>query len=194
MKSAKWMVALALMAGMAPWTVARAQEQTAPTGAAAVIPEDQRATDAELDKLFEVMRIRQQMAATATMMPQLIQRQITEQIKEMEKDSPQMASMSAEKRQAAEEITQRYMKRAMTLYTPDEMMADMKAVYRQHLSGPDVEAITAFYSTPAGQHMLDMVPVMMQEFMPKVMGEMQAKMKPLILEMQKELVELNEKK
>jgi hypothetical protein len=69
-------------------------------------------------------------------------------------------------------------------------MADVKAVYQRHLTGNDVENLITFYGSPSGQHMLDMVPAMMQEFLPQAMQKIQAKIKPLIAEMSKEMVDV----
>lgn len=190
MKGTKWMAMAALGVLMAPWMMVKAQDQPAPATAATVIPEDQRATDEQLNRLFEVMRVKQQMAAATQAMPQIVKQQFQQQMQELEKDHPELASLNDEQREAMGKVMQKFMGQAMTLYGTDEMMADMRALYQKHLSRSDVEATIAFYSTPAGQHVLDMVPAMMQEFLPNVMAKMQTRMRPLILEMTKELTEL----
>jgi hypothetical protein len=194
MNNAKWVAILGLVASIAAGVVARSQEQPAAPAPAAVVPEDQRATDDQLNRLFEVMRVKQQMASTMQMMPQLMKQQFDQNFKatekEMEKDHPEMASMTDEQRQSAAKVMEKFMNQAMTLYTPEEMMADMKALYGKHLSATDVDATIAFYSTPAGQHILDMVPAVMQEFLPTMMLKMQAKMRPLIVEMSKEMADI----
>ena len=192
MKNATWMSMLGVAAFLMPWSAMRAQTDPGirtESGKAQLVPADQRATDAEVDKLFEVMRIRQQMAATATMMPQMMKQQFDQQAKEMEKDHPEWASLSEEQRQAMSKIMEKYMSQAMTLYNTDEMLADMRGLYEKHLSRSDVDGTIAFYSSPAGQHFLDMVPTIMQEFVPNLMTKMQAKMRPLIVEMSKEMAE-----
>jgi hypothetical protein len=200
MKMAKWIaVVVVLGVVMVPWTVARAQDQpTAPAAASApVVPEAERATDEQLNRLFEVMRIKQQMASATQMMPQLMKQQFDQSFKEMEKemekDHPEMASMTDEQRQAAAKVMEKFMSKAMTLYTSDEMIADMRELYGKHLTAADIDATVAFYSSPAGQHFLDMVPAIMQEFLPTVMQKVQAKMRPLIVEMSKEMAEIASK-
>lgn len=174
----------------APFAVA-AQAQEAAAPAAAVVPADEQPTNQQLTRLFEVMRIKEQMESTSKIMPQLMQQQFDQQAKEMEKDHPELKSMTPEQQKASQEVMSKFMGKAMNLYTGDEMMDDMKAIYKRHLTKSDVDGIIAFYSSPAGKHMLDMVPVIMQEFMPEAMERMQSRMQPLILEMQKELMEIS---
>ncbi len=151
----------------------------APSTPAVVIPEDQQASKEQLARLFEVMRIKQQMAGMTRAMPSMVQQQFQEQLQQMQQENPRMAMKS---------VMGKYTQRAMNLYGSDEMIADMTALYQKHLSRPDVESTIAFYSSPAGQHVLDMVPTIMQEFVPTVMQKTQNRMKPLILDMQKEMM------
>jgi hypothetical protein len=186
---------LAALVGMglalAPWA-AFAQvpaEQSVPPPAASVpvIPLDQQPTKQQLAKLFELMKVDEQLASVTKMMPALMQREMQAQAQQMQKDHPEMASMTAEQQQAAAKVTARFMERAMTIYPADEMIADMSTLYQKHLSRSDVDGIIAFYSSPAGQHMLNIVPVIMQEYMPMVMQRMQERMRPLNDEMIKEM-------
>lgn len=163
------------------------EEQPKP---AAVIPADQQPTDAQLAKLFEVMRIKEQLATTTKMMPLMLQQQMKQQLADIEKENPTQPPMTDQKRQAATEIMNKFMAKVMGLYTSDEMLADMGAVYKRHLTRDDVDAVTAFYSTPAGQHMLDMSSAVMKEFMPAVMQKMQKRVQPLVLEMSKEMADM----
>ena len=98
--------------------------------------------------------------------------------------------MSEEKQQAAGMVMDKFMARVFDIYTPDEMISDMAGIYQKHLSRSDVDGMIAFYSTPAGQHMVAMTPVIMQEYMPLVMQRMQERMKPLTDEMSKEMVQI----
>lgn len=156
---------------------------------AAVVPADRQPTDAQLAKLFEVMRIKEQLATTTKMMPLMMQQQMKQQLADMEKENPTQQPMTDEQRQAAAEIMNKFMTKVMGLYTSDEMLADMSTIYKRHLTGDDVDAVTAFYSTPAGQHMLDMSSAVMTEFMPAVMQKMQTRVQPLVLEMSKEMAD-----
>jgi uncharacterized protein len=103
-----------------------------------------------------------------------------------------MNKLTPEQQQASAQVMNRFMTQAMTLYTSGEMIADMKAIYQRHLTGSDVENLITFYNSPSGQHMLDMVPVIMQEFIPSAMQKIQDKMRPLLVEMAKEMAAISQ--
>jgi len=165
-----------------------AQPADAPdAAAAATVPLDQQPSKEQLTKLFELMRVQEQVASVTKIMPELLQEQFSTQLKQLQKSHPELASKDAAQRQAVTKIMSKYIERSMNLYPPDEMVADMGTLYQKHLTRSDVEGIIAFYSSPAGQHMLDMVPVIMQEFMPMVMQRMDERMQPMIDQMTKEM-------
>lgn len=168
---------------------APADQTAGSTASQATVPLDQQASRAQLDNLFEVMRVRNQMAAMTKTMPQVMQNAFSEQFKQMEKDHPEITPTTDAQKQAVSKIMGKHMERAMSLYPADEMVEDMASLYQKHLSRSDVDAMIGFYSSPAGQHMLDMVPVIMQEYMPMVMKKMQERIQPAIDEMAKEMNE-----
>jgi len=155
--------------------------------AAPTIPADQQPTTEQLNKLFEVMHVRAQLASITKMMPQMMQQQFTAQFKDIQKAHPELANISEDQQKAVSKIVASYMERVMNLYTGDEMISDMAAIYRKHLAAADVDAAIAYYSSPAGEHMLDMVPAMMQEFLPVVTSRIQARIPPLIEQMTQEM-------
>jgi hypothetical protein len=80
----KFAAVLGMGLALAPWALAQApaaQPETTPAVAPA-IPEDQQATKEQLAKLFEVVRLREQLASVTRMMPALLQRQMQEQFKQ----------------------------------------------------------------------------------------------------------------
>ena len=169
---------------------ALAQAQTAATPAQSgseTIPQDQQATREQLDRLFEVMRLRQQMQATMKAIPAMIQQQLHSQMNDMYAKLPGGGKPTPEQQAKLEEIMNKYIQRAATLYSPDDMMGDITAVYQRHMSKTDVDAYIAFYSSPAGQHLLDAQPKIMQEYMPVVMGRVQKASANLTNDMTKEL-------
>jgi hypothetical protein len=187
-KCLKLVAVLTVSLAAAPLAFAQAQadEAKAPT----VVPVDQQPTASQLDRLFDVMRIKDQLAATTKMMPQLVQQQMAQELEGLQKDRPELAKLTPAQKEAAGKVVGKYMGQAMTLINSDEMIADMKAIYQRHLTGNDVENLITFYGSPTGQHILDMVPVVMKEFMPNFMQKIQTKMRPLIAEMSKELAEI----
>ena len=187
MKSSKWMAMAALVLLIAPWMAAKAQDQAAPAAAAQVVPEGQQATQEQIEKLFQVMRVKEQMATVSQMMPQIVRQQFNQQIEDMKKEHPEMSSLTPEQQQAMGQVMQKFMSRIMSLSTGDEMIMDMGDLYRRHLTQADAGAAIAFYGSPAGQHLLDLAPTVMKEFMPMEMAKLQTQMKPIIEQMSKEM-------
>ncbi len=190
-------VTIAVIAGLGWMAGARTIAQGPPAGptttalhTAKEIPADQQPTKEQLDKLFEVMRVKEQLASTTQIVPELVKQQFEEELRELERDNPAMSSANAEQRQALQNMMEKFAERATSLYTADEMIADMGALYQKHLSRTDLDAMIAFYSSPAGQHMVDTVPVIMKEYMPMVIRKTQERMKPLLVEMSKEAADI----
>jgi hypothetical protein len=163
------------------------QAQGAPVSA---IPADQQATKEQLTKLFEVMRIRDQMQSMRQIVPAMIQQQIKATMSDTEATLSAGKKLTPEQRAAMEKITNKYVGKAMDLYPPDEMVADMTVLYQQHLSRDDVDGMIAFYSSPAGQHLLDAQPVIAKEYMPLVMSRVSERSKVMMKEMMKEMAEI----
>jgi hypothetical protein len=155
-----------------------------------VIPEDQQPTDSQLNRLFDVMRLKEQMASMTQSMSQLMKQQMDAQIKQMQDQHPEMGKMTPAQQQAFSAAMGKFMERAMTVYTADDMMADMKAIYKKHLSQSDVENIITFFNSSSGQRVLGMVPVMMREYMPLVMQKTEGRLKPVLNDLQLELAQI----
>jgi hypothetical protein len=168
-----------------------APPSTAPAAAASTaIPADQQPTKEQLTKLFELMRIKQQISSMTKMMPAMMRQQMQAHVKEMQKNHPELAAMTEEQQQASMNVESKFMEKVVDLYTSDEMIADMEGIYQKHLTRSDVDGIIAFYSSPAGQHMVDMAPVIMQEYVPLMMQRTQERIKPLMDEMSKEMEQI----
>jgi TonB family protein len=163
--------------------------QTVDTPAKAVpaaIPADQQATKEQLANLFELMRVREQVASLSKTLPALMLQQITARMKQMQQNNPALASPTQEQQQAISKSMNRFMERVLDLYKSDEMIAEMTELYQKYFTRSDVDGIIAFYSSPAGQRLLDIQPVIMS----LVMQRMQNRVKTSTDEMQKELMEL----
>jgi hypothetical protein len=161
------------------------QEKQAPV----VAPENQPTTE-QLTKLFDAMRIKQQMATMRTIVPSMVQQQIQSAMKQTEAGLPAGTKLTQEQREKLQAIMNKYVGKAMDLYPADEMMADMSAIYQKHLSKDDVDALIVFYSGPAGQHLLDAQPAISQEFMPIVMAKVAQRSQAMTKEMMKEIAEI----
>jgi uncharacterized protein len=156
---------------------------------AAIAPENQATTE-QLAKLFDVMRIKQQMQSMRMMVPGMVQQQIQSAMKQTEAELPSSSKLTPETREKMQAIMNKYVGKAMDLYPTDEMLTDMTAIYQKHLSKDDVEGLIAFYSSPAGQHLLDAQPVIAQEYMPLVMGKVAQRSQAMTKEMMKEMAEM----
>jgi len=161
------------------------QEKSAPV----IAPENQATAD-QLAKLFDVMRIKQQMQSMKTMIPGMVQQQIQSAMKQTEADLPAGSRLTPEKREKMQAIMNKYVSKSMDLYPADEMLTDMTSIYQKHLSKEDVEGLIAFYSSPAGQHLLDAQPVIAQEYMPLVMGKVGQRSQAMTKEMMKEMADV----
>ncbi len=160
----------------------------APAQAASqVVPADQQPTKEQLDKLFTVMRIREQSEAVMKTLPVVIQQQMRQQEEEMTSKLPDGESLTPDQQAALDKIMGEYVEKSMNLYTIDEMLNDMATIYQRHFTREDVNAYIAFYSTPAGKHLLEMTPVIMQEYMPVLMQRAQERSKDLIADMSKDI-------
>jgi uncharacterized protein len=161
------------------------QEKQAP-----LIPSDQQPTQEQLLKLFDAMRIKQQLQSMRQLVPSMVQQQIKSAVQQTEENLPAGRKLTPSQRTAIENIMAKYVGKAMDLYPADEMFADMTAIYQRHLSKDDVDGMIAFYSSPAGQHLLDAQPVIAQEFMPVVLSKVTARSQVMTKEMMKEIGEV----
>jgi hypothetical protein len=167
-------------------TDAVAQAGQAP---AASVPADQP-TREQLAKLFDVMRIREQMQSIRQIVPGMVAQQIQGAMKQTEADLPAGTKLTPEQREAMQKVMSKYVGKAMDLYPTDEMLADMTTIYQQHLSKDDVDGLITFYSSPAGQHLLDAQPIIAKEYMPMVMGKVTERSQAMTKEMMKEMAEI----
>lgn len=188
----KFYAAVAL-ASLSLMPLALAQSPAAPSASttqtpAAVVPADQQATREQLEKLFEVMRLRQQFNQLMTMMPRAVEQGIHEEMQQAITEMPSAQQLTAAQQAQLTAIMDKYMKKAMELYPADEMMQDAIGVYQRHMSRSDVNAYIAFYKSPPGQRLLDAQPVIMKEYMPIVMAKAQDRSKALYAEMMQDIV------
>lgn len=160
------------------------QEKTAP-----VVASENQPTAEQLSKLFEVMRIRQQMQSMRQIVPTMVQQQIQSAMKQTEEDLPAGTRLTAEQREKMHEVMNKFVGKAMDLYPTDEMLTDVTGIYQRHLSKDDVDGLITFYGSPAGQHLLDAQPAIAQEFMPMVMGKVAERSRAMTKEMMKEMAE-----
>ena len=136
--------------------VTAAQQAAPSTGDAPASKED-------VQKLFEVMRIHQQMQQV---MDAMIKQQTAMVHETLKKRYPQT---SAEKIAQADRLIDETMK-DMPM---DTMLDDMIPIYQRHFSKTDVEAMSTFYASPTGQKMMQEMPALTAESMQASYARMQ---------------------
>jgi hypothetical protein len=182
MKIAKILAFIGLAATMAPCILAQ-------TAAPAPLPADQQASKEQIAKLFEVMRIRQQMESMMKSLPAMMQQQIQASTRQLTARLGG-ASLTAQQQESISKMTQKVMEKTAAMYPVEEMIADCIGVYQRHVSRDDADAVIAFYTSAVGRRLLDAQPAIMQEYMPLVMGRMQEKTKELTDEIAKDIQEM----
>jgi hypothetical protein len=145
-------------------------------------------TREQLLTLFSVMRIRAQTEEMLKMVPAALQQQLQSEEQEVEISlSPGGGELTDDQKAARDEVTTKYFQMTASIYPMDEMLNDMVEVYQRHLTREDVDAITAFYRSTPGQHILDAQPLMAKEVMPAVMKKLESRNKDLVEHYRKEL-------
>lgn len=134
-------------------------------------------SDAKLDDLLEASRARQTLE---TLLPQVeaSQRQMVEQML-----TGQQAN--EEQRKDFDNILRKSFDRMKQAMTWDKLAPLYRDAYRQSFEAEDVDAMIAFYRTPAGQKMLDKLPQLMQN----TMAGVQKLLLPVMQDLQRDLAE-----
>lgn len=116
---------------------------------------DAPATRADVLKLFDVMKIHEQMTSVMTT---IATQQRAMMHEGMRKHFPQISDA---------ELTRldKFTTDTMKDMPIDGMLDDMIPVYQKHLTKGDVDAMSAFYASPTGQKLLHEMPAMTAESM-----------------------------
>ncbi|HEY2469445.1 MAG TPA: DUF2059 domain-containing protein [Terracidiphilus sp.] len=154
------------------------------------IAADDQATTEQLSKLFDVMRVKEQVQSMRKIVPSMVQQQIQAAMKQTETNLPAGTRLTDDQRERLQQVMTKYVGKAMDLYPSDEMLTDMNGIYQRHLSKEDVDGLITFYGSPAGQHLLDAQPLIAREFMPIVMAKVQERSQAMTKEMVKEMAEI----
>jgi hypothetical protein len=128
---------------------------------------DDAASKEDIQKLFEIMQIHQQMRQQMRQVMDAMMKQQTAMIDEtLKKRYPQT---SAEKIARANRMIAETMK-DMPM---DAMLDDMIPIYQRHFSKTDIDAMSTFYASPTGQKMMREMPVLTSESMQASYARMQ---------------------
>lgn len=183
-------IALAALTAIAQSTPIQQAAPDQPVATASAIPPDQQATKEQIEKLFEVMRLRKQMETMMNMMPGIIEQSFRAQIKNINEKLPPGKRLMPQDQAALAKVMKKYVDQAPNIYPVDEMIADAIPIYQLHISKSDADAVIAFYSSPPGRRLLDEQPAIMREYMAVVMSHMQIRSNRLTDEMQAEIQQI----
>jgi hypothetical protein len=137
----------------------------------------------DIEKLFEVMQIRQQMRLVLDS----VKKQQSELVHDtMKKRYPDITDLELAR-------IDDLMAETMKDFPVDGMLDDMIPVYQKHLTKPDVDAMISFYSSPTGQKILREMPAMTSEGMQAAYGRLQKQIEAMMDRVQK-MIQRDEQK
>jgi uncharacterized protein len=130
------------------------------------------ASPEDVKKLFDVMASREQMRQ---MMQQLLTQMRAMNREQLKKRNPEIseAELSRLDRESEDLIKN---------FPWDELLDDMVPIYQRHFTKTDIDSLTVFYSSPAGQKLLHEMPAVTAETMRSAYPRMQAAMDAAIKE------------
>lgn len=124
-------------------------------------------TDASLLKLIKVTKVVEMMNDMSS------DSGITDQVTQSMLSSLPIDNLSADQRQRLEDIVSKYSKEMTDNNDRDSVNQQVIKVYmetaKQHFDQAEVDAQIAFYSSKAGQSIINKQPAMMKDYMTKVM-------------------------
>ena len=117
-------------------------------------------SEAQIDRLLEVMRAEQTVEAV---LPQVraSQQQLVEQA---------TRNASPAQREAAMQAAAASLRAVESTLSWESLQPVYRDIYVRTFSAEDTDAMVAFYSSPAGQNLLDKMPLLMQNTMTAVQG------------------------
>jgi len=119
------------------------------------VANDAPATKEQIQKLFEVMQIRQQSHVMMDSIQKQMQAMTTQTLKARHPE------ISAAELARATRISEDSLKDIPM----DAILDDMIPIYQKHLTQTDVDAMIAFYSSPTGKKLMQQMPEITQEAM-----------------------------
>lgn len=145
---------------------------------------DPPASKEDVQKLFDIMNLRQQMLLV---MDSMVKQQTALMHDTMKKRSPQITDAEIQRLDHA-------MREMLKEFPYGAMLDDMIPVYQKHLTKTDVAAMTTFYSSATGQKLLREMPAMTAESMQAAYPTMQAHMEKVMNRVEAMAKEEQEKK
>ena len=133
------------------------------------------ADDARIDRLLEVMRAREMLDATLPQIEASQQQMLAQMTAGRELDAAQQQRIDVLLASSSSAV-----RKALSW---ENLAPVYRDIYRQTFTGEDIDAIVAFYESPAGQRMLEKMPELMQN----TMTAMQRLVVPMLQQMEQDL-------
>ena len=133
------------------------------------------ADDARIDRLLEVTRAREMLDATLPQIEASQQQMLAQMTAGRELDAAQQQRIDALLASSSSAV-----RKALSW---ENLAPVYRDIYRQTFTGEDIDAIIAFYESPAGQRMLEKMPALMQN----TMTAMQRLIVPMLQQMEHDL-------
>jgi uncharacterized protein len=128
----------------------------------AQVPGDEPASKEDVQRYLDAMHSRDMMKSMLAAMMKQMHQMVHDQVLK-EKNLP--PDFEARTNKAMEDL--------FADFPYDEIIAAMAPVYQKHFTKNDLDALTAFYSTPRGQNILNEMPVVTAEAMQASTGILQ---------------------
>ena len=143
--------------------------------AAAPLAAAQQPSEAQVDRLLEVMRAKETLDATLPQVQAMQQQMVAQMTAGQELDEEDRARINRMLESTNSSLA--------TVLTWERMGPMYRDIYAQTFTAEDVEAIIGFYESPAGQKTLDKMPQLMQN----TMSAVQQLVMPLLQQLEQDI-------
>ena len=140
----------------------------------------EKPTQEQVLKLLQLLRVRESLQITLDAMKEQVRATAEQSLRES------VPQPSAEQLRQLNAIVDGVFKELVL----DDLLQDVVPVYQKHLTRADVEAVIAFYSSPAGKKIMREQPAMIRESMQATRAGQQKKMELLLVKLDARMREL----
>jgi hypothetical protein len=149
-------------------------------------------------ELLDVMNFKERMTQMGSMMTMQMPK-LLDQMMEGSSDKNQFsADQKIQARKLAQESSTNSARQISEIYNDPQFVQQfediMARAYAKHFTTAEIRATTAFYASPVGKKALTIMPQMMQETMPEIIGVMAPRMNAVMEKMAKDVIARVEKK
>ena len=142
---------------------------------------DEASKNAKIDEMLRLTHVDRTIGQTLDSMEKMVTSQMAK------------ADLTAEERQHAEDVQSKMMALIAARLSWQNAKASYVKIYAETFSESEIDGILAFYKSPAGEAMLDKMPLLMQKSM-EVSQQLMVDIMPQIQHMTEELKQTTDKK